>query len=167
MHVYGWLLMVINGYGWWYKHVIIQYKYVWCHNHGIMWLNTTNNMLCTIECQLVQCPCADESSPELCYYGVDHTPHCRLFKHTMATFSLRSNVDSTTRPWQRADFTSHFARGSVACRAGLSKRAALVPLARARECISMAPRPWQPRLYTRQSWIFWTCRRAHLLCPPG
>ena len=25
----------------------------------------------------VQCACADESSPKLCYYGVDHTPHCR------------------------------------------------------------------------------------------
>ena len=39
-----------------------------------------------------------------------------------------------------------------------SKRAALAPLLRARECISMAPRTWQPRLCTRhnnsdQSWV--------------
>ena len=45
------------------------------NNNGIMCLNTTNSMLCTIECQLVQCARADESSTEHCYYGVDHTPH--------------------------------------------------------------------------------------------
>ena len=33
----------------------------------------------------------------------------------------------------------------------------------ARECVSMAPRPWHPRFCTRhnnfdQSWAFWTCR---------
>ena len=47
----------------------------------------------TIECQLVQRACADE----------DHTPHCRprvadQTHRVMATFSLRSNVESTTRP---------------------------------------------------------------------
>ena len=69
--------------------------------------------------------------------------------------SFRSNVKFTTRPWQRADFASCFARVLMACQA--------------RECISMAPSPWQPRLCTRhnsdQLWVFWTCRRAHLLCP--
>ena len=43
----------------------------------------------------------------------------------MATFSLCSNVESTTRLWQRTDLASRFARGSMACRAGLSKREAL------------------------------------------
>ena len=37
----------------------------------------------------------------------------------------------------------------------------------AQECVSIAPRPWHPRLCTRhnnsdQSWAFWTCWRVHL-----
>ena len=64
-------------------------------------------MLCTIKCQLAQCACAHESSIELGYYGVDHTPHCRpraaaQTHRVMAMFSLCSNIESTTRPWQRA-----------------------------------------------------------------
>ena len=72
------------------------------------------------------------------YYGVDHTSHCRpraaaQTHHVMVTFSLRSNVESTTRRSQRADIASRFARGSVACHAGLLKHAVLVPLAQAQE----------------------------------
>ena len=69
-----------------------------------------------------------EAVPIFANYDVDHTPHCRprataQTRCVMATFALRSNVESTTRPWRRADYiiTSRFARGSVACRAGLSK----------------------------------------------
>ena len=137
------------------------YKYVWCHNHGKMWLNTVTTK-------------SNNWAWNLYYRGVDHTPHCwlRAAHRVLAMFSLRSNVESTTRPWQRADIASRFAQGSVACRAGLSKCAAHTPLARARECISMALRPWQPHMCTRhnnsgQSWVFWTCRRVHPLCPPG
>ena len=52
------------------------------------------------------------------YHGVDHTPHYRPLKLTMyismVTFSLRLDIESMTRPQQRADITSRFARGSMA-----------------------------------------------------
>ena len=89
-------------------------------------------------------------------------PHPSLSSYSnsplMGTFSLRSNVESITRPWQRADITSRFARGSVACWAGLSKCMALAPLTWARDSIFMAPRPWQPCLCmwhnnSDQSWV--------------
>ena len=118
-------------------------------------VNTIATSYSTIEPVSIRA-CADE----------DHTPHWRprvadQTHRVIAKFSVRSNVESTTRPWQRTDIASCFA---WACRNAR--------LARARECISLAPRPWQPRLCTRhnnsdQSWVFWTCRRAHLLCPPG
>ena len=141
------------------------------------WDNVTEHLLpacyCTIECQY-SVHAQMKAARELGYYGVDHISHYRPVQthRVMVTFERSENVESTTRAWQRADITSHFARGPVAYRAGLSKCAALAPLAQVRECISMAPRPWQPCLCTRhnnsdQSWVFWTCRRAHLLCPSG
>ena len=130
-------------------------KYIWCHSHGIMWLNTTNNMLCTIDMRRWK----QHRTLNLRYYCVDHTPHCRpraaAQTHcAMAMFSLHSNIDSNTRPWQRADIASRFARGSVACQAGLSKRAVLVLLTRAREYISMALRPW-PTSFVHTAQQFW------------
>ena len=81
----------------------------------------------------------------LCYYGVDHTPHCRpraaaRTHRVMATFSLCSNVESTTRLWQRTDLVSRFARGSVArgLHAEQASRNARRFAPFVRECISMA-----------------------------
>ena len=109
-----------------------------------MWLNTTTNSMLRLYNRVPVSTVhrhrwKQHQTLNLCSYGIDHTPHCRpraavQTHRAMATFSLRSNVKSTTRPWQRADITSGFARGSVACRAGLLKRTALAPLARAQEC---------------------------------
>ena len=60
------------------------------------WDNVTEYYYITAWCQLVQCVCADE----------DHTPSslqaaarvAAQIHRVMATFSLRSNVESTTRP---------------------------------------------------------------------
>ena len=111
------ILCVINFY-------IIQV----CICSSQSWDHVTEHYaIVTIECRLVQHACTDE----------DYTPHCRprvaaQTHRVMVTFSLSLNVESTTRPWQRANITSRFARGLVAW-AGLSKRAALAPLTRARE----------------------------------
>ena len=119
---------------------------------------------------------ADERSTKLwtyaiCYYGVDHTPHCisraAAWTHcVMATFSLCSNVEFTTKLWQRTDLASRFARGSVVCWAGLLKCVALCAI-HSRMHIYGHPRLCTRHYNSDQSWAFWTCRRAHLLCPPG
>ena len=67
---------------------------------------------------------------KLRHYGVDHTPHCRpraaaRTHHVMAMFLFCSNIESTTRLWQKINLTSHFAQGTVACWVGLSRCAAL------------------------------------------
>ena len=76
------------------------------------------------------------------------------------------SVESTTRLWQRTDLVSRFARGSVACWAGLSKRAALCAV-RSRMHLYGYPCLCTRHCNSDQSWAFWTCRRAHLSCPPG
>ena len=42
-----------------------------------MWLLNMHELLTACNYQLVQCSCVDESSTKLCYYCVDHIPHCR------------------------------------------------------------------------------------------
>ena len=72
--------------------------------------------------ELWTCYCVDHPSKARCRSTVQ-----QLLELTtaIATFSLCSNVESTTRAWQRIDLVSRFAWGSVACWAGLLKRAAL------------------------------------------
>ena len=84
----------------------------------------------------------------------------------MATSPLCSNVKSTTRLWQRPDLTSHFAPGSVACWAGRLKCMALCAVC-SRMHLHGHPHLCTQHYNSDQTWTFWTCSRAHLLCPPG
>ena len=76
------------------------------------------------------------------------------------------SIKSTTRLWRRTDLVSRFTRGSVACWAGLSKRAVLRPV-RLRMHLYGHPCLCTRHCNSDQSWAFWTYRRTHLLCPPG
>ena len=95
-------------------------------------------------------------------------------KHAMATFLLCSNIKCITGLSKgminNCRSRLSFARGSVACWAGLSKLTALC-------AVHMSSRM---RLYghsylctqhcnSDHSWAFWTCTRVHPLdlCPPG
>ena len=72
------------------------------------------------------------------------------------------SVKSTIRLWQRIDLVSRFARGSVACWTGLSKRLTL-----GASCSRMHlydhPFLCMQHCKSDQSWAFWTCSRTHLL----
>ena len=107
----------------------------------------------------------------LYYYGVDHTPHCRSrvaarTHRVMAMFSLCLNIESTTRLWQRTDLASRFAWDLVACSVGLPKCAALCAV-RLKLHLYGHPRLCTQHYNSDQWWAFWTCSRAHLICPPG
>ena len=111
-------------------------------------------------------------------YFVDHTPWCRstaaaVLKLTtaMEMFSLCSNIESTTL-WQRIDIVSCLLKawwhvGCMAERAGLSKRVALCTIHLVRMHLYGHPCLCTWHCNFDQSWTFWTCSRAHLLCPPG
>ena len=76
------------------------------------------------------------------------------------------SLESTTRLWRRTDLVSRFTRGSVACWAGLSKCVALRAV-RLRMHLYGHPCLCTRHCKSDQLWAFWTCRRAHLSCPPG
>ena len=73
---------------------------------------------------------------------------------------------SMTRVWQRTDLVSHFAWGLVACWAGLLIRMVLnaVHLRLGVPCVYDHPCLCTWHCNYDQSWTFWTCSRAHLLC---
>ena len=120
-------------------HIMIKFDNIWLVLYKFLdlqvclmsqsWDNVTNmhellTACSVLNCQLVQCACADESSTVLWC-----RPHPSLQAKSscsnslcMATFSL---IESTTRLWQRIDLASRFAQGSVACWASLSKHIAL------------------------------------------
>ena len=69
----------------------------------------------TIECKLVQCACADESST-IC--GVDHTPHCRpraaAQTHRVMLTLLERRIYHHTIPYHdKEQTTSRFVRLTI------------------------------------------------------
>ena len=109
------------------------------------------------------------------YYFVDHTPRCRS---TAAAQTHHCNGDiltllecqiyhqtmKTNRP--RLLLRSRLSGTWPACWAGLLKRAAFCAV-RSRMHLHGHPCLSTQHCNSDQTWAFWTCSRAHLLCPPG
>ena len=83
------------------------------------------------------------------YFFVDHTPRCRS---TVAAWTHHCNGNILAlleARWPAEQASWNVQR--------------LVPFVQ--ECISMATLVCAHG--TAKSWVFWTCSRVHLLCPPG